>query len=49
MAHDDTHVSDRLIDIWKTLGWVIRECEERPGKIDAAWLAKENIIVARDD
>lgn len=37
MAHDDTHVSERLIDIWKTFGWVIREREERPGKMDAAW------------
>jgi|GEM_PF-3597445 len=37
MAHDDTPVSERLIDIWKTFGWVIREREERLGKMDAAW------------
>jgi len=30
-------VSERLIDIWKTFGWVIREREERLGKMDAAW------------
>jgi hypothetical protein len=29
MAHDDTHVSERLIDIWKTFGWVIREREDK--------------------
>lgn len=40
MAHDDTHVSERLIDIWKTFGWVIREREERPGKMDEAWSAQ---------
>jgi len=39
MAHDDTQVSERLIGIWKTFGWVIREREERPGKMDAAWAA----------
>ena len=49
MGHNDTHVSERLIDIWKTFGWVIREREERPGKMDAAWLAKENIIAPRAD
>lgn len=37
MAHDDTHVSEKLVDIWQRFGWVIREREERPGKMDAAW------------
>jgi len=37
MAHNDSQVNVRLIDIWKTFGWVIREREERPGKMDAAW------------
>jgi len=41
MAHDDTHVAERLIDTWKTFGWVIREREERPGKMDAAWQRRE--------
>ena len=36
MGHNDTHVSERLIDIWKTFGWVIREREERRGKYDIA-------------
>ena len=43
MAHDDTQVSERLINIWKTFGWVIREREERPGKMDAAWAAVSSI------
>jgi hypothetical protein len=34
---------ERLIDIWKTFGWVIREREERPGKMYAAWAAVSNI------
>ena len=37
MAHDDTHVAEQLTEIWKAFGWVIREREERPGKMNAAW------------
>ncbi len=37
MAHDDTQISDQLIDIWTAFGWQIREREERPSKMDAAW------------
>jgi len=40
MAHDDTQVSESLVEIWRAFGWVIREREERPGKMDAAWLAR---------
>ena len=35
-------VIDRLIDIWKKFGWVIREREARPGKMDAAWLEQND-------
>ena len=34
MAHDDTQVGERLTEIWKTFGWVIREREARPAKMD---------------
>jgi hypothetical protein len=37
MAHGETNLSEKLIDIWQRFGWVIREREARPAKMDEAW------------
>lgn len=43
IAHDSTHISGRLIDIWRSFGWVIQEREDRPSRFDAAWASVTNV------
>ena len=38
IAQDDTHVSELLIDAWQTFGRTIQEREDRPSKMDSAWI-----------
>jgi hypothetical protein len=38
IAHDDTHFRELLIDAWQTFGWTIQEWDDRPSKMDSAWI-----------
>ncbi len=36
ITHDDTHVSELLIDVWRTFGWTMQAREGRPKRMDSA-------------
>lgn len=37
VSASNSHMQNNLVEIWKAFGWIIRERQERPSKLDEAW------------